>query len=98
MSNETNNENEIPKGFVTINFLEEADKFVKDVVPEGSHPSQFLDMKKAFLCGLVFGYNITVKGLDFDNQDVAEKQLHRYNMQVEELEKHIMDGFKNFKE
>lgn len=70
-----------------------ADEFVKTVVPEDSSDIQKMETKKAFITGMIYGFNIpTLIGLNIENEEEAIGIIFNYNTQLENLQSQLENG------
>lgn len=70
-----------------INLNMKADEFVELVVPEEASDTQKIEIKKAFLTGMSYGFKLpTTLALDDLSEEEAMSLLFNYNTQIDLLE------------
>lgn len=75
-----------------IDLKEIANDFVKQVIPEDASEIQKNETKKAFYCGLIFGFRLPTDMIDLSDEEETMKHLTAYNIQLAEIEKALSDG------
>lgn len=69
-----------------------ADSFVETVIPKDASEIQKRETKKAFICGMIFGFRLPTDMVPMNDEEEAMRHLTSYNIQLGELETKIKNG------
>ena len=69
-----------------------ADSFVETVIPKDASEIQKRETKKAFICGMIFGFRLPTDMVNMDDEEEAMNHLTNYNIQLKNMEDKIING------
>lgn len=68
------------------------DSFIETTVPKDASDIQIRETRKAFICGMIFGFRLPTDMVPMNDEEEAMRHLTSYNIQLGELETKIKDG------
>lgn len=69
-----------------------ANEFIETVIPKDASVTQKNETKKAFICGMIFGFRLPTDMVNMDNEEEAMNHLTNYNIQLKNMEDKIING------
>lgn len=68
------------------------DSFIETTVPKDASEVQIKETRKAFICGMIFGFRLPTDMVNMDDEEEAMNHLTNYNIQLKNMEDKIING------
>ena len=68
------------------------DSFIETVLPKDASEIQIRETRKAFICGMIFGFRLPTDMVNMDDEEEAMNHLTNYNIQLKNMEDKIING------
>ena len=68
------------------------DSFIETTVPKDASEVQIRETRKAFICGMIFGFRLPTDMVNMDDEEEAMNHLTNYNIQLKNMENKIING------
>lgn len=68
------------------------DSFIETTVPKDASEVQIKETRKAFICGMIFGFRLPTDMVNMDDKEEAMNHLTNYNIQLKNMEDKIING------
>ena len=69
-----------------------ANEFIETAIPKDASDTQKNETKKAFICGMIFGFRLPTDMLDMNNEEEVMNHLTNYNIQLKVMEDKLTNG------
>ncbi len=68
------------------------DSFIETVLPKDTSDIQIRETRKAFICGMIFGFRLPTDMVPMNKEEETMRHLTNYNIQLRTMEDKIING------
>lgn len=68
------------------------DSFIETVIPKDASEAQIRETRKAFICGMIFGFRLPTDMVPMNDEVETMRHLTNYNIQLKTMEDKIING------
>lgn len=68
------------------------DSFIETVLPKDASDIQIRETRKAFICGMIFGFRLPTDMVPMNKEEETMRHLTNYNIQLKTMEDKIING------